>query len=436
MENVTSNAPIRVLYMEDDAGLARLLQKRLERERYAVTIARDGGEGLALYAARAFDILLIDHNMPAYSGLQVIQQIAAHGPLPPIVMITGAGNEQVAVEALKAGARDYLVKDVDNGYLELLPVVITQVLQQYQLEQDKQRAEEQLHLSEERYRLLFEQMLNGFALLKLVPSEADAQPDLVFVQVNPAFERLTGVFANRVVGKTIRAAMPQTDTFVLETYIQVAQTGDAAHFDNFDRELGRYFEINAFSPKRGECAILFQDITERKHMEATLQKLATEDALTGLYNRRHFYALAQAELNKMLRYGRPFSLLILDIDYFKMVNDTHGHLVGDQVLRELARMLEQTLREPDISCRYGGEEFVVLTPETDLARARHLAERLREHIAANEFDAGICITVSVGVASYNPNETLSNLIKRADMALYRAKELGRNRVELANETSV
>jgi two-component system sensor histidine kinase/response regulator len=135
---------VRVLYMEDDIGLARLLKKRLEREGYSVAIARDGGEGLSMFAAAPYDVVAVDQNMPVHDGLEVIRILAARGPLPPVIMITGAGNEKIAVEALKMGARDYIVKDVDGGYLDLLPPVIDRVIYQHRLAEEKQQADEAL----------------------------------------------------------------------------------------------------------------------------------------------------------------------------------------------------------------------------------------------------------------------------------------------------
>ncbi len=135
---------VRVLYMEDDMGLARLLKKRLEREGYSVAIARDGGEGLSMFAAAPYDVVAVDQNMPVHDGLEVIRILAARGPLPPVIMITGAGNEKIAVEALKMGARDYIVKDVEGGYLDLLPPVIDRVIYQHRLAEEKQQADEAL----------------------------------------------------------------------------------------------------------------------------------------------------------------------------------------------------------------------------------------------------------------------------------------------------
>jgi signal transduction histidine kinase len=130
--------------MEDDQGLARLLQKRMERMGYHVDLAYDGEEGLRAYDVDRHDILVIDHVMPVHTGLEVIRTLARRGSLPPIIMVTGTGNEQVAVEAMKLGAGDYLVKDVDGGYLDLLPKVVEQVLEQRRLAEEKRRTREAL----------------------------------------------------------------------------------------------------------------------------------------------------------------------------------------------------------------------------------------------------------------------------------------------------
>jgi signal transduction histidine kinase len=130
--------------MEDDAGVARLLQKKLERLGYLVDVAADGEEGLALYAATPYDVVAVDQNMPVYNGLEVIRRLADHEPLPAIIMVTGAGDEKTAVDAMKLGARDYIVKDVAGGYLELLPSVIERVLRQQRVLEEKLQAEEAL----------------------------------------------------------------------------------------------------------------------------------------------------------------------------------------------------------------------------------------------------------------------------------------------------
>jgi len=140
---MSESEPIRILYMEDDAGLARLFQKRLRRVGYVVDVAPNGQEGLEMYHTGHYDVVAVDHEMPILTGLEVIRIISTEPNQPPVIMVTGAGSELIAVEAMKSGASDYIVKDVDGGYLELLPAVIEKALRQHRLAEDKRRAEEE-----------------------------------------------------------------------------------------------------------------------------------------------------------------------------------------------------------------------------------------------------------------------------------------------------
>lgn len=163
------------------------------------------------------------------------------------------------------------------------------------------------------------------------------------------------------------------------------------------------------------------------------KRLANTDSLTNLYNRRVFGERLQQEIDRALRYYRPLSLAMIDIDYFKAYNDLHGHVQGDQVLIEVARSLKTLCRATDMVARYGGEEFVLLLPETDSASAEALGNRLREYIAQQRLPGverlpGKTLTISMGIASYTPPATKEALIETADMALYQAKRSGRNRV--------
>ena len=164
---------------------------------------------------------------------------------------------------------------------------------------------------------------------------------------------------------------------------------------------------------------------------AKLEELATTDALTGAYNRRKFNGLILAEIARVRRYEHPLSLLILDIDHFKRVNDTHGHEAGDEVLVVLAGLIRAGIRATDSLARWGGEEFVVLSPEVTVDEAMGLAERLRSAAGAYEYSFAGRVTVSIGVAQHRAGETPDELFARADEALYAAKEGGRDRVEVA-----
>jgi two-component system cell cycle response regulator len=162
--------------------------------------------------------------------------------------------------------------------------------------------------------------------------------------------------------------------------------------------------------------------------------LAVTDQLTGLHNRRYMRVQLESFLKRSLMGGTPVSVLLCDIDHFKKVNDIHGHAAGDDVLREFGRRLRDNIRPTDLACRYGGEEFVVIMPDTSQALATAAGDRLRQIISDEGFRINrgdeLRVTMSGGVSTVLPDDTIDALLKRADDALYRAKSAGRNRVEL------
>jgi diguanylate cyclase (GGDEF)-like protein len=191
---------------------------------------------------------------------------------------------------------------------------------------------------------------------------------------------------------------------------------------------------------RCQCAVLpgggrmltYSDVTDIVRHAEELERLATTDGMTGIYNRRHFMMLADHEWNRSRRYGRPLSFLMIDIDFFKSINDCFGHEIGDQIIVHLATLAHACKRDSDVLARIGGEEFALLLPETDLARAQVVAERLRCDVAENPLIAKsdrISTTISIGVAVSNDAMTgIVDLMRAADHALYDAKGGGRNRV--------
>jgi diguanylate cyclase (GGDEF)-like protein len=205
----------------------------------------------------------------------------------------------------------------------------------------------------------------------------------------------------------------------------------------------RYYDIHITmlnNPKGrpiGRLATL-HDVTERTLLLKTVETLATVDTLTDLLNRRHFLTLAQRELDRSRRYEYPLSIILIDLDRFKNVNDTFGHLVGDHVLREFASQLQRSLRIVDVIARFGGDEFVALLPETNLQSAIEAADRLRRKVAETPFiteSGNITVTLSIGITSLENYQdiNLDRLLEQADRALYKAKTAGRNQVIVWNK---
>jgi diguanylate cyclase (GGDEF)-like protein len=195
---------------------------------------------------------------------------------------------------------------------------------------------------------------------------------------------------------------------------------------------GQVIRVHCKTLPTGGRMLVYADVTDLVQHADQLKVLATVDGMTGLFNRRHFLSLAEIEWSRYQRYRRPMSLVLFDIDRFKSINDSFGHYAGDHVIVQIAEICRQQKRKSDIVARFGGEEFLILLPETELAAAQRVAERLRRKVETSPLavaSTAISTTISVGIAEADPTmASVFDLIKLADKALYTAKESGRNRV--------
>lgn len=295
----------------------------------------------------------------------------------------------------------------------------------------------QYHRVAESYQMLFREMLNGFALHEIVCNDQGVPVDYRFLAVNPAFERMTGLVAQAVVGRTAREVLPQLEPYWIETFAQVALTGDPVFYENYSSDIDKYFEVMAFRPTANQFACIIQDITERKHSEEKIKNLAFFDQLTGLPNRaslteRLAQALAIAERNRT-----RLALMVIDLDNFKTINDTLGHLVGDKLLAEVACRLNQCVRHSDLVARLGGDEFVVVLSEIDQPTdAANVADKLvvtvsePYQIAEKELHS----SPSIGICLYPDDSTEADeLLKKADVAMYQAKASGKANFQFFKE---
>lgn len=267
----------------------------------------------------------------------------------------------------------------------------------------------------------------------------------LLIEVNHAFCEMFGYSRNEVMLRT---------TIELNLWVNPDERQlmvDSVRRDGFVRDF-----IQSYRTRAGDTRLLSMsvhltklngvdcfitslvDITERKRLESELERRAQIDYLTGVSNRGYFIEQADLEINRAIRYDNPISFQIMDIDFFKHVNDTHGHKAGDSVLKKLGEVCRQTLREIDIIGRWGGEEFAIMLPETGIEKAAEVAERLRKALASTIITLHdrppISFTVSIGVASlYSNTNNLDLLFGIADKALYEAKKTGRNKVCVARQ---
>ncbi len=195
-----------------------------------------------------------------------------------------------------------------------------------------------------------------------------------------------------------------------------------------DREY--YFSVSAsvVSKENGYIAVIMSNISDQEKYKQELENLTVTDPLSGINNRRYFQTKIVDEISRANRYKHPLSLIIFDIDFFKRVNDQHGHDVGDEVIKEYSKFISQMLREEDYFCRIGGEEFSIILPHIDKGKAYKVAEKIRESVEAHK--EVLPITMSFGVVEYQTGEDAEATFQRADKALYKAKESGRNRVKI------
>ncbi len=232
---------------------------------------------------------------------------------------------------------------------------------------------------------------------------------------------------------------PGDTEMLVRERLDLVRNATEPHCFERTRPNGTVLEISGGPLPNGGFVSIYTDVTERKTLEDRLRFMATRDNLTGLYNRGHFFELAEQELERARRRDHSVAVVMLDVDHFKQFNDRYGHATGDAVLRLLADTLKESLRGHDIPARFGGEEFIALLPETEPPEARDVAERLRTHIEATPLtteDHGVLrITASLGVSCARGGAipSLDTLLEQADQGLYRSKEAGRNQVSCIDD---
>ena len=308
-----------------------------------------------------------------------------------------------------------------------------------------------------KFRLLFENMIEGVALHRLVKDDTGRPSNYAFVSVNAAFETQTGISGQAVAGHLVTTVFDMTEPPLLDVYARVVRTGEPTQFEHHMARLKKDFEVHVYCYEPEHFATVFVDVTERKALEmqrdadhqqleqqynkinqlkALLQEQVLRDPLTQLHNRRFLSETLPREFARAKRDQQAISFVVLDIDHFKRVNDTHGHAVGDLVLKRLASLLKTQARESDLLCRFGGEEFFLIMPGTTPEQAQAKTDAIRTLIAQTviELDGTeLHITVSAGVAGYPQHgHDSETLFKLADKALYAAKGGGRNRVVMAD----
>ena len=445
----------RILVVDDILPNIKLLEAKLLADYYEVITASSGFEALEAAEEHNPDLILLDIMMPGMDGFEACTKLKANPKTQhiPVVMVTALDQPEDKVKGLSCGADDFLTKPVED--LPLMARVrsltrlkmMTDELRMRQntgtrfgiVHAEEEQEENHNVLIVESNEMLAEKMLQ--TLPKGCYGDVETNPDNVPVRLQQKEYALAIVSLNMngYDGLRVCSVIRSSEAFRRVCVIAAGEDSENVKLvkaldlgvNDFIR---RPFDFNEFVA-RVKSQIKRYSYSEklRKHVENSVE-FAVVDAMTGLYNRRYLNMHLDSLCQKAAEHGKPLSVAVLDIDFFKSVNDTHGHDVGDQVLVQFADRIKNFIRNFDMGVRYGGEEFVIIMPETDLSQSAIVAERIRSAVAGTPFVAAtktgnLDVTCSIGVASLNAgHETPEELIKRADSALYRAKHTGRNRV--------
>lgn len=454
----------RVLIVDDVATNIRLLEARLMAEYFQVLSASNGKDALRICQDGKCDVVLLDVMMPEMDGFEVCRILKSDPATMhiPVVMVTALDSREDRLRGLEAGADDFLTKPVNDFAL----VTRVKSLSRLKMTTDdlRLRAQNGDELAIDNFTSL-ESLQDAAATGKivLVDDRVDLQSDFVR-ELSKTYEvdlltqphdALIQIASSKYDLALVSLGLEGQDSLRMCSHLRTIENtrnlpiigiSDLGQEDVVSRALD--IGVNDYVKRpidNSELSARVRTQLLRKRYNDCLRnsvqqtiEMAVKDVLTGLHNRRYFESQFQAQFEKAKSSGSALSIVMCDIDHFKSVNDTHGHDVGDVVIKECATRITDSVRRTDIACRFGGEEFVILMPGTSDVMASHVCERVRETICLEPVhgngagDAEVTVTMSFGVSTleYDEDDTPEKLLKRADLALYSAKRDGRNRVAL------
>jgi two-component system, cell cycle response regulator len=449
----------RVLVVDDVPTNVKLLEARLSAEYFDVITAMSGTEALAICERAECDLVLLDAMMPDIDGFEVCRRLKGNPATHhiPVIMVTALDQPSDRVRGLEAGADDFLTKPTP----ELALITRVRSLSRLKMVTDELRmraltSHEIGVQSPEREAVADDGRGGRIVIVDDRPSSYERVAEILAaeqqIEIEPdpheaLFRAADGNYDLIIVSLGLQNFDPlrlcsQIRSLDRTRNVPILVVADP---DSNARILrGLEIGVNDYLMRPIERNELLARVrsqvrkhryTERLRDNVQLSiEMAITDGLTGLFNRRYMENHLATLIEQAGARGKPLSLLALDIDYFKSINDTYGHDAGDDVLRDFALRIKRSIRGIDLACRSGGEEFVIVMPETDMAVAATVAERLRRRIAGepftiNQATRSIPVTLSIGIATVRGrDDNAAILLKRADQALYRAKRDGRNRV--------
>ena len=448
----------RILVVDDIPANVKLLEARLIAEYYEVLTAGDGMAALAICDQTHVDLILLDIMMPGIDGFEVCQRLKSNPRTAhiPIVMVTALDQPSDRLRGLKAGADDFLTKPVND--MQLMARVKSLIRFKTLTDELRLRAETSRMvgademmapsngIGESGLVLLVEPRANAQerisrTLAEIADVTAFSDPQAALFEAAEKPYELVIIASGQEEYDPLRLCS-QIRSLERTRFLPVLLLAEPGEDELVMRalELGvNDYLVRPLDPNELIARCTTQIKRKRyndqlRHSLTMSVELAVTDPLTGLNNRRYLDTHLQTLYNRSNQRGRPLSVLIADIDHFKAINDTHGHEGGDDVLKDFASRVRGTVRGADLAVRYGGEEFVVVMPDTTPEIAAQVAERLRLAVATEPFSVKatgkpVSVTTSIGIASLQAEDIdAAGLLRRADQALYEAKDTGRNRV--------
>ena len=428
---------ISVLYVEDENDVREFTSKLLTSLLRKVYVAQDGQEGLKIFEENKDDIDLIisDINMPKMDGLSMCEAIKKINHEIPLVITSAHNDTNFLRRSIEIGVTTYAMKPIDLYQLmesiikAMEPIILRKKLIELNLSLESK----------------IEQEINK------IKSILDAQDNIIIVtnkeeitNVNKKFLDFFGVdnfdefikskknifdFFQEEFGFITKEQITKQESWI--KYIKDLHEIDRIVKIKSALEEEKIFAINVdyYENKDDYYVFSLTDITKLKEKSNLLEYQASHDKLTGLFNRNRFDEIYTKEIKRTKRYNNELSIIIFDIDDFKMVNDTYGHQIGDEVLKEIAKITLNGVREQDINVRWGGEEFLILLPQTNLTGAVTVASKIKSAIKEHIFtDKSLKITASFGVSQLLDEDDEVTLISRSDKLLYEAKKTGKDKV--------
>lgn len=407
-----------VILIVDDEPININVVAELLSDRYTIKVATNGIKALEIIQNQKPDLILLDIHMPQMDGYDVARAIKSNPSISkiPFIFLTSKQDNNSIVMGFKLGASDYITKPFNKEELHV-------------------RVDNHIHahLLQRELNITLEQSKNNLKIIDSYVAFVRTDLEGIALEVSSRMCRYLHCQPEDIIGKKmsiVRSESTKKEIYKRlwgtiknkETYVVEIENKNFNGTTNWYRATISP-HINIYNKHIGYMA--FYDNIDEK---VEVKRLSETDKLTKLYNRAKIDTLLESEMERAERYGQPLSILMLDIDFFKSINDNYGHHIGDLILQEFAAILQKGVRKVDFAGRWGGEEFLIISPNTDSRQASILAEKLRLSIEKHTFSNGIKRTSSIGIAQYDINEESSALFKRADDALYEAKKSGRNKV--------